>query len=176
MLKQDKKPHKFSEFAPALEEDPVFERPAEGRWDQGAKSENFAIGPHAPTGSWADGRSSFGLDTKGGAGFLDPGSFALSEHNSHMMTSHSVPSSPVVSASADLGVSFGGGGGGGGGGYFGGGGGGGGGGSSPKNGNGGGGGAGGGSGFVEASATQVYFLSGGGGTGDGTITISWRSM
>src|SRR5688572_21741261 len=103
MLKQDNKKSKVtSDFAPALDTEPVFERPEAGRWDYDSKVKSSHF-KHTPTGAWADGRSSFGLETTGGFGFVDPGSYALASHSSPMMKASSVPGGAVRSASSDLG-------------------------------------------------------------------------
>jgi hypothetical protein len=126
MQKLDKrKPDPSSEFAPALDAEPVFERPEVGRWDQALRYNDYRPGHFTPSGAWVDGRASFGLESLGGVGFVDPGSFALANHSSPMLQADGVPASAMESASMDLGMasSFDGGGGGGGGGAAGGGGG-----------------------------------------------------
>jgi hypothetical protein len=119
MLKQDKrKVDTTSEFAPALDAEPVVERPEVGRWQQAPKYNDYKPGHFTPSGAWIDGRASFGLETLGGPGFVDPGSFALANHSTPMLQADAPPASAMESASADLGMasSFDGGGGGGGGG------------------------------------------------------------
>jgi hypothetical protein len=104
--KQEAKARDLStELAPALDSEPVFERPS------GFEQAPFAeqrIGPsrHAPTGAWADNRSSFGLEAEGGAGFLDPGSFALGRHRTDMMSSSGIAGGAMDTASADLSSDF----------------------------------------------------------------------
>jgi hypothetical protein len=102
MQRQDEKSKITSEFAPALPAEPVFERPEAGRWDY---AEKIAFTPEmgTPTGAWADARSSFGLETRGGFGFVDPGSFALASHSSPMMLASSIGAGALRSASSDLG-------------------------------------------------------------------------
>ncbi len=60
-----------SDFAPALDQDPVFERTAVERWQIAPKPEPFEPGTAA--GSWADTQSQFDLEPVPGPGFLDPG-------------------------------------------------------------------------------------------------------
>jgi hypothetical protein len=106
MLKQDTKKADLSEFAPALDSEPVFERPEVGRWDQARRpAYNDYVPAHpTPSGAWVDGRSSFGLESLGGPGFVDPGSHALASHSSPMMQADSMPGSAMESASMDLGM------------------------------------------------------------------------
>src|SRR5262245_55144689 len=102
------------EFAPALDQDPVFERPAVERWEIAEKGEPFE--PGIASGPWADTLSQFDLEPAPGPGFLDPGTHALENHVAPMMASDSVSMGPVAGASADLSTPVWGGGGGGGGG------------------------------------------------------------
>lgn len=91
-----------SDFAPALDEEPAYERPGEGRWDIGPGSEPFA--PFLPTaaGSWADNRSAFDVGSAPGPGFLDPGSHALLSHVAPMMASETFHAGALAGASSDL--------------------------------------------------------------------------
>jgi hypothetical protein len=123
--KKRKKSDFGSDFAPSMDVEPVFERPEAGRWDVATRKKGK--GERGASGQWADARASFGLETEGGPGFVDPGSHALAEHSSPLMQADHVPGAAIQSASRDLGAStsFGVGGRGGGGGSFAGGGGGG---------------------------------------------------
>ena len=140
--RKQKKTDFGSDFAPALAPEPVFERPEAGRWAVEEKVK--AKAERSASGKWADTRASFSLETEGGPGFVDPGSWALAEHSSPMMQAHAAPSASIHSASRDLGSSGGFGAARGGGGSFGGGGGGAGAGGGGAGGGGGGGGSGGG--------------------------------
>ena len=123
--RKQKKPDFGSDFAPAMAPEPVFERPEAGRWAVEEKLKDKA--ERNASGKWVDARASFSLQTEGGPGFVDPGSWALAEHSSPMMQADAAPSASIHSASRDLGSSgsfgaarggsatFGGGGGGGGG-------------------------------------------------------------
>jgi hypothetical protein len=99
---QDSKDVALSELAPALDSEPVFERPS-GFEHAPAADLRYSPNPHAPTGAWADSRSSFGLDAEGGPGFLDPGTFALGRHRTDLMTSIGIAGGVVESASEELG-------------------------------------------------------------------------
>jgi hypothetical protein len=90
------------EFAPALDSEPVYERPAEARWEQIVEPEPFA--PFLPTaaGSWADTRSVYDVGSAPGPGFLDPGSHALLNHVAPMMASDSFHAGALSGASSDL--------------------------------------------------------------------------
>jgi len=90
------------EFAPALDSEPVYERPAEARWEQVVEPEPFT--PFLPTaaGSWADTRSAFDVGSAPGPGFLDPGSHALLNHVAPMMASDSFHAGALFGASSDL--------------------------------------------------------------------------
>jgi hypothetical protein len=90
------------EFAPALDSEPVYERPAEARWEQVVEPDPFT--PFLPTaaGSWADTRSAFDVGSAPGPGFLDPGSHALLNHVAPMMASDSFHAGALFGASSDL--------------------------------------------------------------------------
>jgi hypothetical protein len=91
-----------SDYAPALDSEPVFERPAEGRWDIAQRPEPFS--PFAPpaAGSWADTRSAFDVGSEPGPGFLDPGTHALENHVAPMLASESMHFGAMNFASGDL--------------------------------------------------------------------------
>ncbi len=91
-----------SDFAPALDSDPVFERPGEGRWEIAPRTEPFT--PFAPTaaGPWADTRSAFDVGHGPGPGFLDPGTHALANHVAPMLASESMHFGALAGASSDL--------------------------------------------------------------------------
>jgi hypothetical protein len=103
----DNKPD-FSDLAPALDPDPVFERPSGFEHAPPTVEQLFGPSPHAPSGAWADNRSSFGLEMDGGPGFLDPGTFALGRHRTDLMQAVGIAAGAVSSASAELLVGFGG--------------------------------------------------------------------
>lgn len=105
MLKQNSGPTSFShqsEFAPALDTEPVFERPAEERWEVEQRPEPFI--PFLPNagGSWADTLSAYDLDSPPGPGFLDPGSHALMNHVAPRLAAESFHAGALAGASSDL--------------------------------------------------------------------------
>ena len=89
-----------ADFAPALAQEPVYERPAEGRWDIAQTPDAFE--PGTASGPWADSLSEFDLEPAPGPGFLDPGSHALENHVAPMMASDSFSFGALAGASADL--------------------------------------------------------------------------
>jgi len=104
MLKQNS-PSPFShqsEFAPALDSEPVFERPAEERWEMEPRPEPFI--PFLPNagGSWADTLSAFDIESPPGPGFLDPGSHALMNHVAPRLAAESFHAGALAGASSDL--------------------------------------------------------------------------
>jgi hypothetical protein len=99
-----------ADFAPALDTEPVFERPAVERWVIAPKPESFEPGP--ASGPWADTLAEFDLEAEQGPGFLDPGSHALQNHVGPMLASDSFGAGALASASADLSLPVHGGGGG----------------------------------------------------------------
>src|SRR5262249_31401390 len=88
------------DFAPALDFEPVYERPAVERWVIAPKPETFEPGP--ASGPWADSMAEFDLEPEPGPGFLDPGSHALENHVGPMLASDSFGSGALASASTDL--------------------------------------------------------------------------
>ena len=91
-----------SDFAPALDSEPAYERPSEGRWDIGPNPEPFAPFWPSAAGSWADTRSAFDVGSAPGPGFLDPGSHALQNHVAPMMASETFHGGALAGASSDL--------------------------------------------------------------------------
>ncbi len=89
-----------AEFAPALDAEPVFERPAVERWAIAPRPELFE--PGGASGPWADDVAAFDLEPEPGPGFLDPGSHALETHAAPMLASESMPFGALASASSDL--------------------------------------------------------------------------
>src|SRR5215470_10548075 len=105
MLKQNSGPSPFShqsDFAPALDSEPVFERPAEERWEHEPRPEPFI--PFLPNagGSWADTLSAFDVESPPGPGFLDPGSHALMNHVAPRLAAESFHAGALAGASSDL--------------------------------------------------------------------------
>jgi hypothetical protein len=105
MLKQNsggKTPSHQSDFAPALDSEPVFERPAEERWEVEQRPEPFI--PFLPNaaGSWADTLSAYDVDSPPGPGFLDPGSHALMNHVAPRLAAESFHAGALAGASLDL--------------------------------------------------------------------------
>src|SRR5262249_59516502 len=98
MLKQTgKSPFSHqSDFAPALDSEPVFERPAEERWEIEPRPEPYV--PFLPNaaGPWADTLSAFDVDNEPGPGFLDPGSHALLNHAAPMLAPEPFPPGPLA--------------------------------------------------------------------------------
>ena len=106
MLKQNSGPTPFShqsDFAPALDSEPVFERPAEERWEIERRPEPFIPFLPGAAGPWADTLSAFDVDAEPGPGFLDPGSHALLNHVSPMLAAESFHAGALAGASSDLG-------------------------------------------------------------------------
>jgi len=91
-----------TDFAPALDSDPVYERVAEGRWEQAPEPQPFL--PFLPTaaGHWADTRSAYDVEHAPGPGFLDPGTHALLNHVAPLLASESTPAGALAGASSDL--------------------------------------------------------------------------
>jgi len=97
--KQEKKRDFGSDFAPAMGVEPEFERPEAGRWQV---EEKLKAKERNAAGKWADARATFSLETEGGPGFVDPGSFALAEHSSPLLQADHAPAAAIHSASRDL--------------------------------------------------------------------------
>jgi hypothetical protein len=108
----------IQDLAPALDAEPVFERPAEGRWEQQQQPRELYAPEAGPgSGAWAGGDSRYDAPEAAGAAFLDPGSHALLQHVLPPLETGGFPTGAISGASADLDAPiFGGGGGGGGGG------------------------------------------------------------
>src|SRR5262249_13945144 len=104
MLKQTgKSPFSHqSDFAPALDSEPVFERPAEERWEIEPRPEPFI--PFLPNaaGPWADTLSAYDVDSPPGPGFLDPGSYALMNHVAPRLAAEAFHAGALAGASTDL--------------------------------------------------------------------------
>jgi hypothetical protein len=105
----------YNELAPALDVEPVYERPAEGRWEQAQVPETTHGGQDfGATGAWADGRSFFDIPELAGPAFVDPGTFALQSYLAPDFRATTFATGAIANASADLDSPiFGGGGGGG---------------------------------------------------------------
>jgi hypothetical protein len=97
--KQEKKRDFGSDFAPAMGVEPEFERPEAGRWQV---EEKLKAKERNAAGKWADARATFSLETEGGPGFVDPGSFALAEHSSPPAASRSRPPPPPSTAPREI--------------------------------------------------------------------------
>lgn len=91
-----------SDFAPALDAEPVFERPAVERWDSLEKGSGFRDSNPAASGAWADDTSAFEWTAGAGPAFIDPGSHALQNHVVPMMTSDTLYTGVLRATSAEL--------------------------------------------------------------------------
>jgi hypothetical protein len=93
-----------TDFAPALDADPVFERPAaDGRWEAPPTQDRItSVKWDEGSGTWADTKAVEGPEEHPSSNFLDPASMALSSHFSPLMASSSPSTNPINGASADL--------------------------------------------------------------------------